>query len=333
LLPAVLAAVVWTLILGTATASAARLTATWTDNSDGLAAFEIQRKRLIDTGFVKLASVPAGITRYVDATVSEGVTYCYRVRAYNAFGTSSYSPEACGKAAATTYDITTIKGGDGLGTVKSNPTGVSCGTDCTGTYAIGTVVNLAATAASGSRFAGWGGSCSGTGTCVVSANTAVTVKASFTKLAPTPTTYTITATRVGDGLGTVKSNPTGITCGTDCTGTYAVGTVVSFTATAAVGSRFVGWAGACSGTGTCLISVKAAVNVAAYFAKLTTSTSLPIAPYYVGADAAAWASFTPSDARHDTLPAGHALAAAEAAIPRYFARLRRTRGRGTAYAL
>ena len=50
----------------------------------------------------------------------------------------------------------------GNGTVTSNPTGISCGSDCTELYPYVTDVTLTAIPVSGSVFAGWSGGCSGT---------------------------------------------------------------------------------------------------------------------------------------------------------------------------
>jgi hypothetical protein len=271
LLPAVLAALVWSVILGAGTAIATQLiatqlTLTWTDNSDGLAATEILRRQAKDTSFVRLANIPAGVARYVDATVAQGVAYCYRVRAYNASGASPYSAEACGSAAVTTYHVTTIKAGDGLGTVTSYPTGISCGADCAETYPAGTVVSLSATPAVGSRFIGWTGGCSGTGACVVSANIAITVQAQFAKVVPM---FSVLTSNAGDGHGIVMSSPTGINCATRCSAAYIVGTKVVLMAMAGHGSQFIGWSGGCTGTGTCVIG-GTTVFVQAHFAKLKT---------------------------------------------------------------
>jgi hypothetical protein len=72
--------------------------------------------------------------------------------------------------------LSVTKNGTGAGTVTSTPAGIACGTTCTHSAAAGTQLTLAATAASGSTFVGWGGACSGTAACVVtlSANRAVT---------------------------------------------------------------------------------------------------------------------------------------------------------------
>jgi hypothetical protein len=70
-----------------------------------------------------------------------------------------------------THTLTVTKAGTGSGSVTCN------GVACVSSYAEGTEVTLAASAASGSTFAGWsGGGCSGTGSCKVTieADTAVT---------------------------------------------------------------------------------------------------------------------------------------------------------------
>jgi hypothetical protein len=80
---------------------------------------------------------------------------------------------------ATTQVLTVTKAGSGSGTVTSTPAGIDCGATCTASFASGTAVTLAATPASGSTFAGWGGACSGTGPCVVGLTAATTVTATF----------------------------------------------------------------------------------------------------------------------------------------------------------
>ena len=62
----------------------------------------------------------------------------------------------------------------------------------------------------------------------------------------------------GTGTGTVTSSPSGINCGSTCSATYSSGTSVTLTAAAASGSTFAGWSGACTGTGTCTVSMTAA---------------------------------------------------------------------------
>jgi ABC-type branched-subunit amino acid transport system substrate-binding protein len=70
----------------------------------------------------------------------------------------------------------------GKGRVTSTPPGISCPTTCTATFLEGTKVALAATAASGYRFAGWNGACSGKGACVLTINATAQVTATFTRI-------------------------------------------------------------------------------------------------------------------------------------------------------
>lgn len=168
------------------------------------------------------------------------------------------------------HTLTVTREGAGRGKVTSSPAGINCGSDCTEAYAAGTEVTLSARAARDSTFAGWSGDCSGTAsTCTVTMDQARSVTATFTSGSepPPPTEgHTLTVTLSGTGRGRVTSSPAGITCGTDCSETYAAGTLVTLTAQAASGSVFAGWSGACSGTATtCTLTMDAAKSVTATF--------------------------------------------------------------------
>jgi uncharacterized repeat protein (TIGR02543 family) len=250
------------LILGQSTTAtaASRLTITWSDKSTNEAGFRVERKTGTTGTYTQIAQVSANITSFIDSTVTAGTTYCYRVRAFNTAGNSAYSNEACGTAATVSFTLTVAKNGNG--TVSSSPAGISCGSDCSQTYTSVTSVTLTATPALGYAFSGWsGGGCSGTGTCILLINTNTSVTATFR--APTPT-YTLSVTKVV-GSGTVRSSPAGISCGTDCSEPYASGTAVSLTATPAAGYVFSGWSGACTGTGTCSVTLSANKTVTATF--------------------------------------------------------------------
>jgi len=86
------------------------------------------------------------------------------------------------------------------------------------------------------------------------------------------TSYTLNVAEEGSGSGSVTSNPAGISCPTTCAANYSSGTSVVLTATPNVGSTFVGWSGACSGRGTCTVSMNSNQAVTATF-MLTASTS------------------------------------------------------------
>ena len=78
------------------------------------------------------------------------------------------------------HSLSVSKEGKGGGTVSSQPAGVDCGSLCSAWFLRGTPVVLRATAAAGSSFSGWSGSCSGTGGCAVVMNDDESVTASFT---------------------------------------------------------------------------------------------------------------------------------------------------------
>jgi hypothetical protein len=75
--------------------------------------------------------------------------------------------------------LTAVKKGTGGGSVTSNPTGIDCGLTCEHAFLASTVVTLTAAANASSTFTGWGGACSGTGSCQVTMDAAATVRATF----------------------------------------------------------------------------------------------------------------------------------------------------------
>ena len=160
------------------------------------------------------------------------------------------------------YPLTVSLSGTGSGTVTSNPSGINCPGTCTSNFNSGTSVTLTPIAGNGSTFAGWSGACSGTGTCTVIMNTAQAVTATFN----TTQTFLLTVTKGGTGTGSVTSNPSGINCGSVCGASFASGTVVTLAATPDPGSTFTGWRGACSGKGSCTVTMNAANLVKATFA-------------------------------------------------------------------
>ena len=93
--------------------------------------------------------------------------------------TATFNLQAAG------YTLTVSKTGTGTGTVTSSPAGINCGSDCSETYTKGQKVKLTAKADANSTFTGWsGGGCSGTKTCTVTVDTAITVTADFALKTP-----------------------------------------------------------------------------------------------------------------------------------------------------
>ena len=77
-------------------AHAAQVTLGWADNSNNESGFKIERKTGSNGTFVQVAVTGPNVTSHVDGGLTAGTIYCYRVRAYNAAGHSSFTPEACG---------------------------------------------------------------------------------------------------------------------------------------------------------------------------------------------------------------------------------------------
>ena len=241
------------------------------------------------TGAGTVTSSPAGINCGADCNEIYAIGTTVTLTAQAASGSSfgGWSGEGCSGTGTCTvtmsaarsvnalfndstfYTLTVTKNGTGSGTVSAG--GIYCGTDCTETFASGTSVNLSATPAVGSVFAGWSGACTGPGPCWVTMNSNKTVTATFNT-----NIRTLNVFKDGTGTGTVTSNPSGINCGTDCTETYSADTIVTLTATPATGSTFAGWTMACSGYGTnpvCNVNMNTSYNVNATF-----NTAAPI--YY-----------------------------------------------------
>jgi uncharacterized repeat protein (TIGR02543 family) len=86
-----------------------------------------------------------------------------------------------------------------------------------------------------------------------------------TPTASAPVRFTLTVAKSGAGSGTVTSSVGAINCGAICSAVFDQGTSVALTATASSGSTFAGWTGACSGTGSCTVTIDAAKTATATF--------------------------------------------------------------------
>ncbi len=223
------------------------LTIGWQDNASNEDGFTVERATSISGPFSPITTVGADVTSYTDTNLAEATSFCYRVNAFNTSGASPYTPVACGTTQAT---LNFVKAGTGAGQVTSAVGGMNCAATCTTQLDGNSSVTLTATPSAGSVFAGWSGACTGTGSCTIAMNSAMTVTATFNTQAVQ--TFILTVAKAGTGSGTVTA--TGISCGSDCTETYNNGTAVTLAASATSGSTFTGWSGTGCSTGTVTLS-------------------------------------------------------------------------------
>jgi glucose/arabinose dehydrogenase len=95
----------------------------------------------------------------------------------------------------------------GSGTGKVTGPGINCPGDCTRTYNNGTPVTLNAAGTGRSTFVGWGGACSGTGSCELTMDADKSATATFNS--GSPTCKGIPASIVGTDGGDVRSGTPG----------------------------------------------------------------------------------------------------------------------------
>jgi photosystem II stability/assembly factor-like uncharacterized protein len=157
--------------------------------------------------------------------------------------------------------------GDGDGVVTSSPAGISCGNDCTEVFSEGTAVTLSAAPGAGSLFTSWSG-CDAVdedGDCFVTMDGVRNVIATFDRQL---VGLAVSTSRFRGGI--VTSSPSGIDCGDDCSEWFAMGTVVTLTATPERGV-VARWTGCDSDSGpgvtsTCTVTMTGSRSVTAIFA-------------------------------------------------------------------
>jgi GH25 family lysozyme M1 (1,4-beta-N-acetylmuramidase) len=227
----------------------------WRTNMDDTSAFaDAGYREWIAHWFVASPDVPAAdwgghgwtFWQWTDCKKVPGISGCVDADWFN--GTD---------LGAVTVHRLTVSLATPQGAVASVPGPISCGTTCSSLFDPGAGVTLTPTPSPGAVFIGWGGSCSGTGPCVVTMDADRTVTATFG--------YQLSVTLAGVGTGRVTSAPAGIDCGSICTGAFASGTSVTLTATPDSGMEFAGWSGACAGTGPCVVTMDEAQSVTATF--------------------------------------------------------------------
>jgi DNA-binding beta-propeller fold protein YncE len=106
--------------------------------------------------------------------------------AINASGTTAYVSQLNTARVTEVGGMRTLtvnRGGTGIGSVRSTPVGIDCGTSCQAQFVLGTSISLSATAQSGSTFSGWSGANCGNN---VTLNDSMTCSANFNSNTPPP---------------------------------------------------------------------------------------------------------------------------------------------------
>lgn len=139
-----------------------------------------------------------------------------------------------------------------------SPSAFECAQPCTLELDQGVAATLTAAPRAGARFVRWLGACTGTGFCQVTLDAARAVTAVFAAA-----TFRLTASV--SGKGTVSSAPGGVACPVRCSSSFRADSSVRLRPKAAAGFRFVSWAGACRGTGACVVKMSQNRSVKATF--------------------------------------------------------------------
>jgi hypothetical protein len=169
---------------------------------------------------------------------------------------------------ASMFTLTVTPAGTGSGVVTAMPQ-INCPPTCTELVNAGSSVELMAIPNGDSRFAGWGGACTGANpTCVVVVTSAMNAGATFNLLRYL--TVEISGSGSGDVYAIQPTNPM-FDCKSTaavCTQAYDQGTSVTLMAVPAGQSAFGGWGGDCtfSNTGTtCTVVLNAPITADATF--------------------------------------------------------------------
>jgi 6-phosphogluconolactonase (cycloisomerase 2 family) len=182
--------------------------------------------------------------------------------------TAAFTPAAAPAGDPTTFDATESSAPDyppagyrwefGDGEAETTASATTAHTYATpGTYTATLTVTDTAGCSTEQIFTGQTVSCDGSS------------KAEISHPVTVPAGVRLGVASAGSGSGSVSGSPSGIACPGTCSYAYEPGTRVTLSASAASGSRFLGWEGAgCSGTGACEVTVGSATTVTATFEKL-----------------------------------------------------------------
>ncbi len=170
------------------------------------------------------------------------------------------------------FPVTVSVSGPGHVTGSGSGGSIDCPPSCSAMIQQQTTITLFASADPGASFDGWGGGCSGQGTCTLFVDGDKSVSASFSESSsppppsppPPPPSFTLTVRKLGAGSGYVGGSG-GIDCGPTCSVTLVEGTQVTLVAAPSPGSGFAGWGGACHGRAQCTLTITGDATATASF--------------------------------------------------------------------
>jgi hypothetical protein len=266
-------------------AAAATLSASWTDYSGGTATTRLER-RTGTAPYTFLVDVAPGVKTYVDTSVLNGTTYCYRARAISGTLVSAYSAEACAMPVVrslSSLSLINATTGQPIAVYTPLVNGDVIDLATLGTSALAVQATTLPATVGSVRFdydrnvtvdnslPYVRSNTAGLGSHTLTATPYALADAQGASGAPLSVSFTIiksskyvlTVSVTGPGIVTSP----GISCSSNCTVSYASGTVVTLTAQPSQrGIRFLGWGGACSGLSlTCTVTMTAARTVWARF--------------------------------------------------------------------
>ena len=200
--------------------------------------------------------------------------------------------KAVGARFVKTWKLTAVKAtGSGSGKIQSHPGGIVCLYNCstdTAAFKDGAQVEVVTKPAPHFHFVeftegtGSAAGCAGSPTCSFQIGADSSVEVLFEE----DRRFVLGLTKEGSGSGTVKSHPAGVVCVAACTSAqeaFYEGTPVELTATAAKGSEFAEWTGACTGSGaTCTVTMSEAKEVGAAFTFVSGKAAGPTQALTVG---------------------------------------------------
>jgi hypothetical protein len=182
----------------------------------------------------------------------------------------------------TPLEVRVIKGGNGSGSVVSEPPGIACPPTCTGRFAAGTRVTLVARPDPATPFLSWKFGCAVVPTdpnrCVLVATNRpnwVGVALGEDDEIGVPTNLSVLFDVTREGQGNVVGRQ--LDCGGTCERRYGFGAEEELRASPAGGWRFTTWRGACAKQPTCRLYVGPVTSVAAQFTENLVPKLLSVA--------------------------------------------------------